>query len=302
MVSIPFPWGIEFPKLTITAALDILLVAILIYQLLVIMRGRRAAHILMGVLVLALVYAIASYAKLELLRTILATLAPYTAFGLIVVFQSDIRRMLARIGRQRVLGFSQLQRREVADEILLALNRLAQDRTGALIVIERNIGLRTFTESGVNLDAALSTDLLLSIFQKSGSLHDGAVIVNGDRVVAAACFLPLTTNPALTAKLGTRHRAAIGITEETDCLALVVSEESGRLSMAALGEIELDVKPERISEVLTRSRGDRDVQTPYIPSSSGAAESIPNAAPLSRERRASARAPEHSAAEMGVER
>ena len=302
MVSIPFPSGIELPKLTITAAIDIFVVAILIYQLLVIMRGRRAAHILMGVLVLALVYAIASYAKLELLRTILATLAPYTAFGLIVVFQSDIRRMLARIGRQRVLGFSQLQRREVADEILLALNRLAQDRTGALIVIERNIGLRTFTESGVNLDATLSTDLLLSIFQKSGSLHDGAVIVNGDRVAAAACFLPLTTNPALTAKLGTRHRAAIGITEETDCLALVVSEENGRLSMAALGEIELDVKPERISEVLTRSRGDRDVQTPYIPSSSGAAESIPDAAPAGRESRMPARAAGRAAAEIGVKR
>jgi diadenylate cyclase len=298
MVSTPFLWGIELPKLTITAAIDILLVATLIYQLLIIMRGRRAAHILTGVLVLALVYVIASYAKLELLRTILATLAPYTAFGLIVVFQSDIRRMLARIGRQRFLGFSQLQRREVADEILLALNRLAQDKTGALIVIERNNGLRTFTESGVNLDAALSADLLLSIFQKGGSLHDGAVIVNGDRVVAAACFLPLTTNPALTAKLGTRHRAALGITEETDCLALVSSEETGRLSLAALGEIELDVKPERISEVLTRSRGDRDVQTPYIPSSSGASESIPEPTPEIRELRQSARA----ATQAGVKR
>lgn len=292
MVSTPYLWGIEVPKFTITAAIDILVVAILIYQLLVIMRGRRAFHILTGVLVLALVYAIASYAKLELLRTILSTLAPYTAFGLIVVFQSDIRRMLARIGRQRFLGFSQLQRREVADEILLALNRLAQDKTGALIVIERNIGLRTFTESGVNLDAALSTDLLLAIFQRGGSLHDGAVIVNGDRVVAAACFLPLTTNPALTAKLGTRHRAAIGITEETDCLALVASEETGRLSMAALGEIELDVKPERIREVLTRNQGDRDVQTPYVPSSSGASESV-------REARQSAHAGPDSGVKLG---
>ncbi|MGI8744741.1 MAG: diadenylate cyclase CdaA [Bryobacteraceae bacterium] len=259
-------WNIEIPRLTIPEAIDILVVAVLIYQLLFILRGRRAAHILTGVLVLAVVYGIAIYAKLELLRTILATLAPYTAFGLIVVFQSDIRRMLARIGRQRLLGFSQLQRREVADDILLALNRLSQDKTGALIVIERNIGLRTFTESGVNLDASLSTDLLLSTFQKGGALHDGAVIVNGDRIVAAACFLPLTTNPALTAKLGTRHRAAIGVTEETDCLALVVSEETGRISVAALGEIELDVKLERIGQVLTQRHGERDVQTPYVPS------------------------------------
>lgn len=258
-------WPVDIPKLTIPEAIDILVVAALIYQLLLILRGRRAAHILSGVFVLALVYGVAIYAKLELLRTILATLAPYTAFGLIVVFQSDIRRMLARIGRQRVFGFSQLERREVADEILLALTRLSQDKTGALIVIERNIGLRTFTESGVNLDAALSTDLLLSIFQKGGALHDGAVIVNGDRILAAACFLPLTTNPALTAKLGTRHRAAIGVTEETDCLALVVSENTGRISIAAQGEIELDVPAERIGQVLTQRQGEREVQTPYMP-------------------------------------
>jgi diadenylate cyclase len=269
MVSLPFPWIIEIPKLTITAVADILVVAILIYQFFVIVRGRRAAHILTGVLILAAVYVIAIFAKMELLRTILATLAPYTAFALIVVFQSDIRRMLARIGRRRFLGFSQFERREVADEILLALNRLSDQRTGALIVVERNIGLRTFAESGVSLDAAISTDLLLTIFQKGSALHDGAVIVHRDRIVAAACFLPLTTNPFLTAKLGTRHRAAIGITEEADCVALVVSEENGRISLAASGEIELDVKPQRIGEVLTQRHGDRDVQTPYLPAPTG---------------------------------
>lgn len=266
MVNVFSPWLSDTPRLTFTAVADILIVSVLIYQFVVIVRGRRAAHILTGVLMLAAVYAISIFARLELLRTILATLAPYTAFALIVVFQSDIRRMLARIGRRRFLGFSQFERREVADEILLALNRLSDQKTGALIVVERNIGLRTFAESGVSLDAAISTDLLLTIFQKGSALHDGAVIVHRDRIVAAACFLPLTTNPVLTAKLGTRHRAAIGITEEADCLALVVSEETGRISLAALGEIELDVKPQRIGEVLTHRQGERDVQTPYLPS------------------------------------
>lgn len=262
MVSIPFPFSVDLPKLTATSVIDILLVAVLIYQFILIVRGRRAAHILVGVLILAFVYVAAIAFRLELLRTILATLAPYTAFALIVVFQSDVRRMLARIGRRRFLGFSELERREVADEILLALKQLSEQKTGALVVVERNIGLRTFVESGVNLDAAVSRDLLLSIFQPKGALHDGAVIVHGDRIVAAACFLPLTTNPALTAKLGTRHRAAIGVTEETDCIALVVSEETGRISVAAGGEIERDVPSDRLSQILTRQRSDRESPVP----------------------------------------
>ena len=265
MVSVAPPFILEIPKLTFNAVVDILVVAALIYQFILIVRGRRAAHIVVGVIILAGVYLASILFRLELLRTLLATLAPYTAFALIVVFQSDIRRVLARIGRRRFLGFSQLQRREVADEILLALGQLAAEKTGALIVVERNIGLRTFIESGVNLDACISRDLLLAIFYPKAALHDGAVIVHGDRLMAAGCFLPLTTNPALTAKLGTRHRAAIGITEESDCLALVVSEESGRVSVASGGEIQLDVALDRIGEILTSRSTSGDVQTPYKP-------------------------------------
>jgi diadenylate cyclase len=146
----------------------------------------------------------------------------------------------------------------VAQEILLALAYFAQNKIGALIVLERKIGLRTFVESGVKLDASISRDLLCSIFHPGGALHDGAAIVQGDRVAAAACFLPLTTNPLLLTELGTRHRAAIGITEESDCIALVVSEETGRLSIAAYGEIELNVSLERAKQILTGpfERGD----------------------------------------------
>ncbi len=241
----------DLPALTIASAVDILVVAFLIYQFIAIVRGRRAAHILTGIFVLVGIYLLSVWAHLELLRTLLATLAPYTGFALIVMFQSEIRRMLARIGRRPFAGFAQLERRQVADEILLALSQLSQQKTGALIVVEGKTGLRTFIESGVNLDAVISRDLLCSIFERLGALHDGAVVVQGDRVAAAACFLPLTTNAAFSANLGTRHRAAIGITEEADCVALVVSETTGRISMAAYGEIELNVGLERVEQALT---------------------------------------------------
>jgi diadenylate cyclase len=244
------------PKLTGTAVIDILIVAFLVYQLIVVVRGTRAAHVLAGIGVLLLVYLFSIWAGLELLRTILSTIVPYTAIALIVLFQSEIRRTLARIGRRRWLSLGgPLQRRDSTEDILLALGRFSQQRIGALIVIERDMGLRTFIESGVALNAYLSRDLLLSIFQPGTALHDGAVIVQGDRIAAAACFLPLSMNPLVARKLGTRHRAAIGITEEADCLALVASEETGRISVAAFGEIETDVTMERVEERIAKHFG-----------------------------------------------
>jgi diadenylate cyclase len=241
------------PKLTIASIVDIIAVAVLIYQLVVLIRGRHTAHILTGLAMLVFVYLIAVWAHLELLRTVLAAIAPYSAFALIVVFQSEIRRLLARIGRGRWLGLGgRLERREITDEILLAVRQMADARTGALIVMERDIGLRTFIESGVALDALVSRDLLLAVFEPRGALHDGAVIVQGDRLTAAACFLPLTTNPVMLRRLGTRHRAAIGVTEESDALAIAVSEETGQISAALRGDLEADVSLERLEELLTR--------------------------------------------------
>jgi diadenylate cyclase len=240
------------PKLTFTSVIDILAVAILIYQLLVIIRGRRAAYVLSGLWVLTIVYLIALYARLELLRSVLAALAPYTAIALIVMFQSEIRRLLARIGRSRWLGLGgQLERREVVDEILLAVEQMSELKMGALIVVERDIGLRTFIESGVALNSNVSRDLLCAIFHPGAALHDGAVILQGDHIAAAACFLPLSMNPVMLRKLGTRHRAAIGVTEETDCLAIVVSEETGHVSLGWRGELEPDVSIDRVRERLT---------------------------------------------------
>jgi diadenylate cyclase len=244
----------SLPKLTLMGAVDILVVAFLIYELIMIVRGTRAAHILAGILVLIVIYNLSLWLRLSLLHSILSYAMPYMAVAVIVLFQSEIRRTLARIGRTRLFGRS-FRRRETIEEILLALNKLSNERTGALIVMERDIGLRTFIESGVRLDAHISRDLLLCIFRKEAALHDGAVIVQKDRVSAAACFLPLSMNPALSSKLGTRHRAAIGITEETDCLAIIVSEEDGRISIAAFGEIELDLSTELVGQRITRHFG-----------------------------------------------
>jgi diadenylate cyclase len=251
------------PQLTWAAAVDILLVAVLFYQAIVLIRGRRAAHILSGIAVVLIIYVMSVMTGLTMLRTILEAVAPYTAFALIVMFQSEIRRLLARIGERRWTGIgSKLESREVTDEILLAVNHLAAQRIGALIVMERDIGLRTFIESGVPLDARVTRDLLLAIFEPGAALHDGAVIVQGGRLAAAACFLPLTMNPELSRKLGTRHRAAIGVTEEADCLAIVVSEERGTISVASTGELDMDISIERLAERLGRKLGDRRLQVP----------------------------------------
>lgn len=254
------------PRLTVTAVVDILLVAILIYQCIMLIRGRRAARVLIGIGLIVFIYLFSVAANLELLRTLLETLAPYSAFALIVMFQSEIRRALSSLGERRWLAFgSRLENIEVADEILFAVSNLAQNKIGALIVIEREVGLRTFIESGVPVDSRVTRDLLLAIFQPGGALHDGAVIVQGGRLAAAACFLPLTMNPELSRKLGTRHRAGIGVTEEADCLAIIVSEERGVISLAQMGEIESDLTIETVAQRLgrrTKRRTQRPGSTP----------------------------------------
>lgn len=236
----------QFPHLTITAVVDILVVAVIVYQLLMMVRGTRVFHILVGIAAVALAYQIAIRARLELLRSLIALVAPYTGIAIIVLFQAEIRSTLARLGRRRLLGG--YRRPESIEEIVLALKTLSDTRTGALIVLERDIGLKTFIESGVRLDSQISRDLLLSIFKSGNPLHDGAVIVQKERLAAAACFLPLSVNPSIASTIGTRHRAGIGITEETDCLSIIVSEQTGTISVAAFGEIERDLTPARVEE------------------------------------------------------
>ncbi len=243
-----------FTRLTVWSVVDILAVGFVIYQLLVIVRGTRAAHILGGIVTVIVVYVASIRLGLEALRTLLSYLVPYSAIATVILFQSEIRRTLARIGRKNWTGRG-FKRPQAADEVLMAISNLAERRTGALIVLERDIGLRTFVESGVRLEAEISRDLLLAIFEPGAALHDGAVIIQKEKVSAAACFLPLSTNPAISSKLGTRHRAAIGITEETDCMALVVSEETGWISVAAFGELQSNLTAEIVDEKIHRHFG-----------------------------------------------
>jgi diadenylate cyclase len=240
-----------WPHISVVSIIDIVLVAILIYQFLVLVRGTRAAPMLVGVAALGLAFYLARLGELRTLNWLLSTLLPFVVFALIVVFQSEIRHALANLGSRISLMRSSNSVADVYDDIVLAANLFSQDQTGALIVIEREIGLRTYIESGVALDARLSYDLLATVFRPSAPLHDGAVIVQRDRIAAAACFLPLSMNPVLSTQLGTRHRAAIGITEETDAVAVIISEETGIISMAVAGSIERDLTVERLRERLS---------------------------------------------------
>ena len=229
------------------AIVDILIVAFLVYQLLMFVRGTRATHILLGIGLIVFLYYASRWWKLQTLHWLLTTLIPYFVFALIVIFQAEIRRGLARLGRSWVLPrLFRFSRRVAYDDILLAVNLFSAQKTGALMVLERDIGLRTFIESGIGLDAQLSYDLLVTIFRPGAPLHDGAAIVQKDKVAAAACFLPLTVNPVPGSELGTRHRAAIGITEDTDAVAVVVSEQTGEVSLAVAGAIERNVTLERL--------------------------------------------------------
>ncbi len=257
------PALIALPALTPAGVIDILVVAFLIYQALMIVKGTRAGPILAGILMMGALYVVALYAGLEAVRSVLSYIVPYMALAVIILFQSEIRRTLARLGRKRWFG-SGYQRPEFTEDILLAVGRMSALKVGALIVIERDIGLRTFIESGVPLDATLSSNLLLAIFHHGAELHDGAAIIQKNKIAAANCFLPLAINPAVSSTFGTRHRAAIGITEESDCLSVVVSEETGRISVAAHGELSSGLNLRELDERISAHFGVRRVPTRLI--------------------------------------
>jgi diadenylate cyclase len=235
------PWS----RMSFTV-LDILLVALIIYEVLVMIRGTRAAPMLAGLAAVAAAFYLARIGELVTLNWLVSHLLPYVVFALIVVFQSEIRHVLSDVGRRVSFLRGSAVEGDSYDDIVLAANLFSQHQTGALMVIEREIGLRTYIESGVSMDARLSYDLLATIFRPSAPLHDGAVIIQKDRLAAAACFLPLSMNPVLSTQMGTRHRAGIGITEETDAIAVIVSEESGAISMAVGGKIERDLTVEQL--------------------------------------------------------
>jgi len=247
LAGIPFSWW---------DVLDILLVAFLLYELLQFLRGTHAVQIGLGGLVLVLLYWASILFNLQTINWLLRTFLPFLVFGIIVVFQAEIRKGLAHLGRAPFLGgAARRQQEEVVDEIVLAANSLAAARTGAIVVLEREMGLRSYIETGIALDAVVTYDLLVSIFHPATPLHDGAVVIQGNRAAAAACFLPLTVNPELSRTLGSRHRAAIGLSEDTDAVAIVVSEETGTISVVEGGRIRRGLDGPSLKQALLTSLG-----------------------------------------------
>jgi diadenylate cyclase len=246
-------------RLNVRAAVDILIIAILIYYLLKLLRGTRAVQMAIGIALIVVFYRGAQWARLEMVEWLLTTLLPYVAIALIILFQPEIRRALSRFGRNlSLMKFATHNPKAPYDDIVMAAEYFSQNRIGALMVVERQTGLRTYIESGIPLDAKLSYDLLVSIFRPGSPLHDGAVIIEGSRVAAAGCFLPLSLNPMISKQLGTRHRAAIGITEDSDAVVVLVSEETGSISVASSGTIETSLTPDdvgdRLAEMISRRR------------------------------------------------
>ena len=228
--------------------LDIAIVSVLIYELLKLLRRTHAVQILIGGGLIMLLYYAAQFTPLQTLNWLIGDMFGYAVFAVIVLFQGDIRRALARLGRAPF--FRYMNRPAAIDEtieaVVVALRMLAGQKTGAIVAIERAIGLRNYVESGIPLDAKVSYDLLVTVFQSGSPLHDGAVLIQQDRIAAAACFLPLSDDAPVGRQFGTRHRAAIGLSEETDAIVLVVSEETGLVSLVVDGQMEPDLEPDRL--------------------------------------------------------
>ena len=236
---------------------DLILVFLLVYAVLKLVRGTRAAPMAAAIGVFALLYWFAAQRNLATLEFILRGALLYIGVAIIVLFQNEIRQALITFGNRFRMPFTRRHLGQfgegVYDEVILAATTLSSTKTGALIVIERNIGLKNIIDGGVKLDAELSYDLLISIFNPESPLHDGAVVVRRHRVAAASCFLPLTLNPRLSRDLGTRHRAALGVTEDTDAVAVVVSEESGLISVVQRGEIKRGLDAPKLRAAITEA-------------------------------------------------
>ncbi|HEY1654703.1 MAG TPA: diadenylate cyclase CdaA [Candidatus Tumulicola sp.] len=246
-------FNLVFSHVGITDVLDVIATSVLIYYLLLLIRGTRAVQILMGILVLVALLGIANVLHLQLLVTILQLIVVGAAVTVPIVFQPELRRALEQIGRgglfrldsdDRVVGWTRPEDRGI-DALAQAAFLLARDKRGALVVIEQQSGLKEFCETGTELDARLSAELLLAIFMPRSPLHDGAAIVRENLIVAAGCFLPLAEHSLRGVRVGTRHRAAIGLTEQTDAVVLIVSEETGAVSIARNGKLSRPIDEEQ---------------------------------------------------------
>jgi diadenylate cyclase len=235
-----------------TDLIEILIVAFLLYRILLVIQRTRAMQIMLGVVLLAFTYGLARLLDLILVRTLLETAFQYGAIAALVVFQPELRAALARLGQNRMIrAFQRLEGSKVADEIVEATERLARARHGAIIAIEQEVGLDEYAETGSPVEAPVSAEMLVTIFTPYGPLHDGAVLIAGDKIRSAGAILPLTQSPVIDRSLGTRHRAALGLSEETDAIVIVVSEETSQVAVAHQGTLERAVTPERLRAVVS---------------------------------------------------
>lgn len=258
---------------------EILIVAVVIYRILLVFAGTRAIQILLGFFLLVAVYVVARVLGLTLIEYLLTTLFQFGVIAALIVFQPELRSALASLGQNRIFrSFTGLQAREVAEEITEAVEELSRDKVGAIIAIEEEIGLGEYLETGTHLQARVSAPLLQNIFTPYSLLHDGAAVVRGDEIVAAGVILPLTQFPVTDRTLGTRHRAALGLSEETDALVIVVSEETGIVSVAHRGRLQRGVTASDLEHILTAGHlpGADGVPTPAVAAGDG---SPPPAAP-----------------------
>lgn len=234
---------------------EILIVAVLVYRLLLLLQRTRGMQMLLGLLLLAGTYLVARFFGFMLIRRLLEFLFQYGAIAALVVFQPELRSALARLGQSRMLRlFTRLEGTQVLDEIVNAVDQLARNKSGAILAIERGVGLDEFGETGRPVDARVSAEMINTIFTPYTPLHDGAVLIRGEVIRYAGAILPLTQNPVRDRSLGTRHRAAIGLSEETDAVVIVVSEETAQISVARAGRLEQGVDLARLREILTHAR------------------------------------------------
>jgi diadenylate cyclase len=231
---------------------DVLLVTVILYRILLIMKGTKAAQMLIGLGVLFIAFVLSKYLGLYTIDWIIQSLWAQIVLAIIILFQPEIRKTLAQMGEARFLpSFTTAEELRSLEEIIKASAALSNRKIGALIVIEKDTNLKDFIEMGTQLDAKVSRELLLSIFHPSSPIHDGAVIIRGNRVVAAGCFLPLTLSAEISKSLGTRHRAGIGLTEETDAIVIIVSEETGSITTAIGGSLKKNVDTTSLRNFLT---------------------------------------------------
>ena len=236
-------------------AIDVAIIAFVIYQIINLIRGTRAVQMLIGLVVFFLAFLSSRYFDLYALNWILDNFLGSIRLVILIIFQDDIRRALTQVGTRPFFGVESGLHGQDLEEIIRAAVSLASKRIGALIVLQRDVGLNDFIEVGTRLDARVSKELITSIFQPLSPIHDGALIIHKGRIIAAGCFLPLTTNPHVSKTLGTRHRAAIGLTEETDAAVIVISEEEGAISMVREGRITRDLDAATLRSTLQRMFG-----------------------------------------------